>query len=486
MPGERGCASCRWDAARRRVALRHIGARFLAASIVAASLVVPATAADTQGESDSDRVDVAALEALAPLRAYRLRRAWWDFLVEAAEALAASRGLNPGDSLVISGATEPERPRLDIATEGAPRRGPQDAPITLVVVENPAQSYAARLDAALKAVELRWGEAVAIVHRDYVLPERRGNVHAVVAGRCAHAQGRFWDYRALQLADLYEQSPESLRRHAEALELDMDAFDACCSDPSVARQALEETTALGRIGIDLVPCVFVNGTYVGGTEGAEVLDAVVRQVQGPTVEVLPAAELPWRLAGVLMLGAGASQAVLVSQTGSGSRVVVVGDTLEPDVLVVEVEARSVILRNHGRLERLSMEAATPAAASPAEAADAAEPSDRALVGRNSRTIPLDAATRDRVATRRRRLAAQFSPGDLDVDGRKLLKLTGTDEARLLARLGLEPGDVVMRVNDAWTFFGEERLWDALVAGPPATVVVMRKGLPRLLEFAEPH
>ena len=113
---------------------------------------------------------------------------------------------------------------------------------------------------------------------------------------------------------------------------------------------------------------------------------------------------------------------------------------------------------------------------------AEEMSDRALVRRNVDVIRIDAELRGLVERRRRRLEDQFSAAPLPVDGERLLKLTGERQRRLLARLGLEAGDVLMRVDDEWVVAGDNPLFERLAGSGATSLVIMRRGIPRLLDY----
>ena len=77
---------------------------------------------------------------------------------------------------------------------------------------------------------------------------------------------------------------------------------------------------------------------------------------------------------------------------------------------------------------------------------------------------------DRVA-----LSAQLKPQPLTVDGYRLLKLEQVPPGSLYELLGLQPGDVIVMVNEQPIHEGDNPLWDALDREPEVRVRVMRRG-----------
>jgi protein-disulfide isomerase len=180
----------------------------------------------------------------------------------------AVRGGNAGGA-----ATEPIA--LDITDtrqlyeQATPKRiGEDNAPVRIVVFSDfqcPAcAQFAAFAIPYIKEQHVEPG-TVRYVHYDFPLV----NIHpqaflAARAGRCAHEQGRFWEYHDLLYAEQQswsrqEEAPARFVELAQQLGLERATFESCLNSD---RYAAEVTTnmRLGQsLGVPGTPTLYVNG-----------------------------------------------------------------------------------------------------------------------------------------------------------------------------------------------------------------------------------
>jgi protein-disulfide isomerase len=109
---------------------------------------------------------------------------------------------------------------------------------------------------------------------------------AANAAYCAAEQNRFWDYKNIVFANWGEAAgvytDARLKQFAEAIDLDMDAFDACYSE-SRYQAEIDKEIALGQeMGVTGTPSVFVNGADVapGRVPTFEQIQAAVQAAAG--------------------------------------------------------------------------------------------------------------------------------------------------------------------------------------------------------------
>jgi protein-disulfide isomerase len=508
------------EAALARRGLDSHATRFLAAGLlVTLTLVSASTESAASPASPDSSVSTQAptfqldeLRAASPIAAYKLERAYYDHLLEVAVSLARSKDskdfkVSKDSTPTIDGLPEPTRPTLNLDVSATPHTGGKEAEVSVVVVESLTQVYARRLAPRLEALLRRYGDRLAL--RSFTVAGRsnRGSGPAAVAAHCAGIQGRFWDFRSLILADAHDGARSKHLAFATRLELDTDRFSTCLNSKGIAAEIVERSAVARGLGMTTTPVVLVNGVYVGGAEPRGVLEAEVRRALGSSAQGFsdPGPSVPdttsqeageiridWRLTGVLLMP-GSSQAVFVHRTDPRSSILTEGDVLEAEISVTEIRADHVLVRTPSGPGRVSLESAASSAskgARPAEPAslegrpDYASMSDRALVRENVSVLRLDRSLRRRIVARRTELESQFSPVSLEVEGKKLLKLTGDEHGGLLASLGLHENDVIMRVNDAWVWDGNNTLFGQIERSLPVTVVIMRKGYPRLIELVE--
>lgn len=159
----------------------------------------------------------------------------------------------------------PEVYRAEVSVDGAPVRGPENAPVTLVKFEDFHCPYCDRVQATLAALQSRYGDKLKIVHRDFPLD----TLHPLArksheAARCAGAQGQFWAYHDLLYADKPSTTVEELVADAEKVGLDRKVFEECLNSGTYA-PAVEKDIQLGNsLGLTGTPSFFINGRLLSG------------------------------------------------------------------------------------------------------------------------------------------------------------------------------------------------------------------------------
>jgi protein-disulfide isomerase len=161
----------------------------------------------------------------------------------------------------------PPSSRVTVDVDGAPTRGPANAPVTIVVFEDLLCPFCKRANAVLTEVLTRYPGQVRLIHRDFPLdnlhPASR-NLHA--AARCAAEQNKFWEYRDKIYANATPTAAGELNSYAKALSLDMPAFQHCIDKGLHAKDVQADVDAGSRLGIDSTPAFFVNGRPVAGAQ----------------------------------------------------------------------------------------------------------------------------------------------------------------------------------------------------------------------------
>jgi protein-disulfide isomerase len=159
----------------------------------------------------------------------------------------------------------PEVYRAEVSVDGAPYRGPAEAPVTIVKFEDFHCPYCDRIQTTLAELQSQYGEKVKIVHRDFPLdnlhPQARS---AHEAARCAGAQGEFWAYHDALYAAKPVSTAEELTEYAEKLGLDLVAFEECL-DSGAYEEAVKKDVDEGlSLGLTGTPSFFINGRLISG------------------------------------------------------------------------------------------------------------------------------------------------------------------------------------------------------------------------------
>jgi protein-disulfide isomerase len=175
----------------------------------------------------------------------------------------------------VTVALEPPRDPITVAAD-EPARGPADAPVEIVVYSDFQCPYCGRVVPALEKVLEANSETVRLVFRDFPITAIHPlAVGAAIAARCAHEQGKFWEYHDRLFANQGRLANEDLKQHAAALGLDAEQFSSCL-DQEKTRPLVEEAAASGeRLGISATPAFFINGRLLSGAQPYEAFQSII-------------------------------------------------------------------------------------------------------------------------------------------------------------------------------------------------------------------
>ena len=118
---------------------------------------------------------------------------------------------------------------------------------------------------------------VRLVWRDFpVVTEHPDGLLAAVAGRCATAQGKFWEMHDA-LFQLNQFDLTSLKNIATQLKLNPVTFGACLTSETPIAQIQNDITLARQHNINGAPTLFVGKQALSGSIKAEQLTAAIRQ-----------------------------------------------------------------------------------------------------------------------------------------------------------------------------------------------------------------
>ena len=169
----------------------------------------------------------------------------------------------------------PPRESIGVA-ENEPSAGPADAPVQIVMYSDFQCPFCARVGPTLKKVRDTYGDSVRVVFRDFPL----GSIHpraaaAAVAARCAHEQGRFWEFHDRLFASANRLEDRDFAQHATELGLDTARFSTCTQDSRAAGIVAGNLTSGERLGVSATPAFFVNGRFLPGAQPFEAFKRVI-------------------------------------------------------------------------------------------------------------------------------------------------------------------------------------------------------------------
>jgi protein-disulfide isomerase len=163
-----------------------------------------------------------------------------------------------------------DRPQMDGNALGDPQ-----APVVIVDYSDFACSHCADFaegteDRIVKEY-VASGEVYFVYRSVGTLLNSPASVQAAEAAYCAGDQEKFWEYHDLLFAnqsslfiDVTADITPQLRKFAEVLELDLDAFQSCLADGKYEDRVAEDERQAREAGVSGTPSFLVNGRLIKG------------------------------------------------------------------------------------------------------------------------------------------------------------------------------------------------------------------------------
>jgi Na+/H+ antiporter NhaA len=174
---------------------------------------------------------------------------------------------------------------LDLADDVDPARdhvrGAHDALVTLVEYGDFECPYCGRAESVVRELLASFDDDLRYVWRHLPL----GDVHpgaqlAAEASEAAAAQDRFWELHDALLAHQDTLTAPDLRRHAEALGLDVERFWVELRRHEHAPRVAEDVASADASGVSGTPTFFINGRRHHGSYDIATLTVAVRTARG--------------------------------------------------------------------------------------------------------------------------------------------------------------------------------------------------------------
>ena len=170
---------------------------------------------------------------------------------------------------------QPPREQLQVAAD-EPASGPAGAPVEIVMYSDFQCPFCAKVGGTIARLKQQYGERLRVVFRDFPLSSIHAQAEqAAVAARCAHEQGRFWEFHDRIFAQPRDVTPARLEEHAAQVGLDPERFAACRANPRTQTIVSDNRASGERLGITGTPAFFINGRFVTGAQPDEVFQRVI-------------------------------------------------------------------------------------------------------------------------------------------------------------------------------------------------------------------
>jgi protein-disulfide isomerase len=168
---------------------------------------------------------------------------------------------------------------LDLAA--APSSGPRTARVQLVVFSDFQCHFCRELAPVLHRLRADFPQDLLVVFRHWPLAAHPRALAAAVAAECAGEQGRFWEYHDRLFAERGELDDAKLLTLAGEAGLDQALLAACLRSGGMRARVEASRREAGRLGLEGVPAVFLNGRRVRGPLDHAALTRRIQEALAP-------------------------------------------------------------------------------------------------------------------------------------------------------------------------------------------------------------
>jgi len=177
---------------------------------------------------------------------------------------------------VVINLNPPPIQRIEVSVQGAPFKGAEKAPVTVVEFSDFHCPFCRPVIPTLAQLESRYGEKIKLVFRDFPIENLHpGATKAHEAARCANEQGKFWAYHDKLFASPPKSSPEIFKGLAKEVGLDMTGFETCFDSGKYQAAVKKDIEEGNRLGVTGTPAFFINGRIVSGAQPLEAFARII-------------------------------------------------------------------------------------------------------------------------------------------------------------------------------------------------------------------
>lgn len=198
----------------------------------------------------------------------------WGFDPDAISPVVVAQAAGP---VVEAPVTEqPQFIRYEVASEGFPSIGPQNAPITIVEFSDYQCPYCRRWhEQVYQPLLAAYPGQIRVVYRHFPLTSIHPDAFpAAEAAMCADEQNVFWQFHEkIFSSDALGSSVYT--QYAQELGLDMTAFDACIAGRKYQDAVQADLDFAVNLGVRSTPTFFINGLAIVGAQPLDIFKQVI-------------------------------------------------------------------------------------------------------------------------------------------------------------------------------------------------------------------
>ena len=162
-----------------------------------------------------------------------------------------------------------KRPKLledpvEIATAGAPVRGPADARLTLVEFSDFECPYCSKAVQDVRVIMKAYPGKIRLIYKQFPLSMHPHAQLAATASLAAQAQGKFWEMHDELFAHSRQLNRQNILVWAKQIGLDVDKFSSDLDSAKFAKTIQRDVSDGEAAGVMGTPAFFINGKHYNG------------------------------------------------------------------------------------------------------------------------------------------------------------------------------------------------------------------------------
>ena len=164
--------------------------------------------------------------------------------------------------------------RFKVVLGDAPTRGPDDAPITIVMFSDFECPFCRVGHETMAQLEALYTGKIRFAYKPYPLPIHSQAIFAALAARSAQAQGKFWAFHD-KLFNQEGLAHETLMRYAAEAGMDTEVLTRDLAELRWGPEVVADMRQARRLGVDSTPTFFINGRELSGAQPIEVFTSII-------------------------------------------------------------------------------------------------------------------------------------------------------------------------------------------------------------------
>lgn len=205
--------------------------------------------------------------------------------------ISLGKGFNliqPGPSPEILFLSNSKKKSVDVLTinfvqqiniEGAPFKGPEDAPVVLSLFTDFQCPYCAQVGPQMEEILKEFPKEVKLVYKNFPLRSHRYAAEAAKAAMAAHKMGKFWEFHDLLFKNYNKLSKEKIDEFREQLNLDKKEFEKYVNDPETMQAIANDYQNGIDAGVRGTPSLFLNGKLVKNRRPEALKDSIKAELK---------------------------------------------------------------------------------------------------------------------------------------------------------------------------------------------------------------